>query len=169
MNDVNIQILTGSAPGDFNSKLCRLRREKAMKESSATTEINAPPEKIWAILIDASKYTEWDPGMIRLEGKIAPGEKLIIYAKISPNRAFKVTVSQFEPNRKMVWSSGMPLGLFTGERTFSLERLSDSRVRFSLREVFTGLMLPLIGGSIPNLDSTFAEFASALKVRAEHD
>jgi hypothetical protein len=138
-----------------------------MKVSSAATEINASPEKIWGILTDGAKYTEWDPGIVSLAGKIAPGEKLTIYAKISPNRAFKVTVSEFTPNRKMVWSSGMPLGLFKGERTFSLEPQENGSTKFDLKEVFTGLLLPLIGGSIPDLSSTFAEFAAALKLRAE--
>lgn len=138
-----------------------------MKVSSATTEIKASPEKIWSILTDSTKYTEWDPGMVSLTGTIAPGEKLTIYAKISPNRAFKVTVSEFVPNRKMVWGSGMPLGLFKGERTFTLEPQGDGLTKFTLQEVFTGLMLPLIGGSIPDMNPTFAEFAAALKARAE--
>ncbi len=138
-----------------------------MKMFSATTEINAPAEKVWNILTDGSKYTEWDPGMTSLEGKISSGEKLVIYAKISPNRPFKVTVSEFVPNRKMVWSSGMPLGLFHGARTFTLEPLQNGRVNFRLQKVFTGPMLALIGGTIPDLNPTFAAFASALKAKAE--
>jgi len=138
-----------------------------MKMSSATTEIKASPEKVWGILTDAAKYTEWDKGMISLDGKIAPGEKLTIYAKIAPNRAFKVTVSEFVPNSRLVWSSGMPLGLFTGKRSFSLVPLGNGQVKFTIQEAFSGLMLPLIGGSIPDLNSTFATYASALKARAE--
>jgi hypothetical protein len=143
------------------------KRGIAMKMSSVTTEINASPEKIWGILTDASKYTDWDPGMISLTGKIAPSEKITIYAKISPKRAFKVTVSEFNVNRKMVWSSGMPLGLFKGVRTFTLEPLQNGQVRFSLQEVFSGPMLTMIGSSIPDMNPTFAEFAAALKKRAE--
>ena len=138
-----------------------------MKMSSATTEINAPPETVWDILTDGSKYIEWDPGMVSLDGKISPNEKLTIYAKISPGRAFNVTVAEFEPNRKMVWSSGMPMGLFKGERTFTIEPLQDGKVKFSLQEVFTGLLLPLFGGTIPDMNPTFAAFATALKERAE--
>lgn len=81
--------------------------------------------------------------MIRLEGKIAPGEQITIYAKVSPDRAFKPTVTDYEPNRKMVWRSGMPMGLFQGARTFLLEPLADNSVKFTLREEFSGLMMPL--------------------------
>jgi hypothetical protein len=76
-------------------------------------------------------------------------------------------VVEFEPNRKMVWRSGMPLGLFQGARTFTLESLGDKRVRFSMREEFTGLLSPMIGKSIPDLNPTFAAFSAALKKRAE--
>lgn len=68
-----------------------------MKEYSAKTTIEASPETIWAILTDAPTYPTWDPGMIRLEGRIAPGEKITAYAKISPNRAFPVNVTEFVP------------------------------------------------------------------------
>jgi len=138
-----------------------------MKVFTATTDIHAAPETIWRILTDASKYTEWDPGMVKLEGTIAPGQPLTIYTKADPQRAFNPTVVEFEPNRKMVWRSGMPLGLFTGARTFLLEPQGNGQVKFSMREEFTGPMLAMIGKSIPDLNPTFAAFAAALKKRAE--
>ena len=142
--------------------------EIIMLTYSATTEINAAPETIWRILTDASKYKEWDASLIKLDGKIAPGEKLTILSKLSPDRAFTPTVTEFEPNKKMVWSSGMPLGLFKGARTFLLEPIGGGRVRFSMREEFSGLLLPLIGKTIPDMNPVFAEFAAALKQRAEN-
>ncbi len=138
-----------------------------MKEFSAATEISASAQTIWDILTDAAKYPEWDPGMLRLEGKIGSAEKITIYTKVMPNRAFKVTVSEFVPASKMVWTSGMPLGLFKGERTFTIEPLQGKRTNFSVREVFTGLMLPMIGRSLPDMNPVFAAFAAGLKARAE--
>lgn len=138
-----------------------------MKVFTASTEINASPETVWKILTDASQYPEWDPGMIRLEGKIAPGEQLTVYAKVSPDRAFKPVVTEFDPPRKMVWRSGMPLGLFQGARTFLLEPLGSQRVRFTTREEFSGLLLPLIGRGIPEMTPVFEAFCNALKKRAE--
>ncbi len=140
-----------------------------MKEFSATTEINASPAKIWAILTDGPHYPNWDPGMEKLEGRIGAGEKLSIHARISPGRVFKVTVSEFEPERKMVWSSGMPLGLFKGARTFRLELLGPDRVKFSVNEIFDGLLLPMIGKSLPDMQPVFAAFAAGLKGQAERN
>jgi hypothetical protein len=138
-----------------------------MKEYSATTTIEASPEAIWEILTNASGYPEWDPGVDRIEGRIAPGEKVTAYTKQNPNRAFPATVSEFEPGRKMVWSGGMPLGLFKGVRTFTLKPQGNGSTEFTLREVFSGPLLPLIGRSIPDMTETFKQFAAGLKKRAE--
>jgi hypothetical protein len=40
----------------------------------------------------------------------------------------------------MVWTGGMPLGLFKGERTFALAKAANGEVEFSMREEYTGLM-----------------------------
>jgi hypothetical protein len=67
---------------------------------------------------------------------------------------------------RMVWSGGMPLGLFKGVRTFTLTPQGDS-VRFEMREVFSGPLSPLIERSLPDLQPAFDEFAASLKRRAE--
>jgi hypothetical protein len=138
-----------------------------MKEYSASTRINALPEKIWAILTDATKYPEWDPVAERIEGRIALGEKVTAYTKLSPGRGFPAKVTEFEPGRKMTWTGGMPLGLFTGIRTFTLVPQADGTVEFTLRETFSGPMLSLIGGSLPDMTEPFKGFVAGLKQRAE--
>ena len=134
---------------------------------SASTTIAAAPEAIWAILTDAARYPEWDPGVDRIEGRIAPGEKVTAYTKLSPGRAFPAKVTEFQPGRRMVWSGGMPLGLFKGVRTFTLTPQPNGATAFELREEFSGPLLGLIGRSIPNMTSTFEQFAAGLKRRAE--
>ena len=138
-----------------------------MKTFQVSTFIGATTDAIWEILTDASKYTAWNKTVDKVEGRIAPGEKVTVHAKLSPGRAFPVKVTEFVPGRKMVWASGMPLGLFKGERTFTLTERGDGTVEFRMSEVFSGLLSPLIERSIPNLQPTFDEFAVALKKRAE--
>jgi len=139
-----------------------------MKEYRVTTTIEASPETIWAVLTNAAGYPEWDPGVERIEGQIAPGEKITAFTKLSPGRAFPVKVTEFVPGRKMTWTGGMPLGLFKGERTFSLTPQSNDTTEFTVREVFSGPLLLLFGRSIPDLTSSFEQFAAGLKNRAEH-
>lgn len=138
-----------------------------MKVFAATTTIAASPDAIWSILIDAARYPEWDPGVDRIEGRIAPGEKVAAYSKLRPGQAFPATVTEFVPGRKMAWTGGMPLGLFKGERTFTLVPQPGGGTEFTLREEFSGPLLGLIGRSIPDLTESFEQFAAGLKRRAE--
>ncbi len=137
-----------------------------MKSFETATTISAAPEAIWALLTDAPGYPAWNTTVDRVEGRIAPGETIKVHVKINPGRAFPVKVTEFGPPERMVWTGGMPLGLFKGERTFTLTPTADG-VRFAMREVYTGLLAPLIGRSIPDLQPAFDEFAAALKLRAE--
>lgn len=134
---------------------------------SASTLIKASPADIWAILTDAAAYPSWNTTVDKVDGTIAPGQTIKVHVRINPGRAFPVKVSTFEAPSRMVWSGGMPLGLFKGERTFTLTPKADGAVEFAMQEVFSGLMAPLITRSIPNLQPAFDEFAACLKRRAE--
>jgi uncharacterized protein YndB with AHSA1/START domain len=138
-----------------------------MKVFSVRVLIRATPERIWALLTDAAKFTRWNNTVEKVDGKIALGERVTVHPKTNPGRAFPVTVAEFEPPRSMVWTGGMPLGLFKGRRTFTLTPGLNGEVEFSMREEYTGLMAPLICRSIPDLQPAFDEFASDLKRAAE--
>ena len=138
-----------------------------MKYFTASANIKAPKETIWKIITDAPNYPTWDPGVIRIEGTIASGNKITAYSKISPNRGFPVTVSEFKRGERMAWSSGMPFGLFSGVRTFTLTPRPDGSIDFTLREQFDGALLPIFGRSIPDLTATFEDFVKGLKAYAE--
>jgi hypothetical protein len=138
-----------------------------MKSYDATSTIQASPDAIWAILIDAPGYQAWDSGVERVEGRIAPGEKIKVVSKANPGRAFPVKVTEFTPGQRMTWSGGMPLGLFKGVRTFTLSPQSNGTTTFTVHEEYTGLLLPLIWRSMPDLGPSFKQFANGLRQRAE--
>jgi hypothetical protein len=139
-----------------------------MKAYDATSMIQASPEAIWAILIDAPKYPSWDSGVQQVEGHIALGEKIKVRSEVNPDRAFPVEVTDFSPGRRMTWSGGMPLGLFKGVRTFTLSPQAAGATKFTVREEYTGPLLPLIWRSMPDLGPSFEQFATGLKQRAEN-
>src|SRR5271165_3489079 len=138
-----------------------------MKAFAVRTSIHATPERIWALLTDAAGYTRWNHTVDKVDGNIAQGERITVHPKINQGRTFPVKVAEFEPSRRMVWTGAMPLGLFKGERTFSLKPGSNGEVEFSMREEYSGLMAPLMGRSIPDLQPAFEEFASDLQRAAE--
>ncbi len=136
-------------------------------EFRVTKHIAAPPEAVWAVLADGPRYPEWDPGIARLEGRIASGESLRLFTRRNPERAFRVKVSDVVPGERMTWRGGMPLGLFRGVRTFTLAPSADGGTELTLREVFSGLLLPLIRRSMPDMTPAFEQFAAGLRARVE--
>lgn len=138
----------------------------AIKEFTATIEIDASAAAVWKVLTEGDAYPEWDPYCEKIEGRIAPGETIRAFTKLSPGRAFPVKVAEFQPTSRMVWVGGMPLGLFRGERSFVTETTGKS-VQFTLREVFSGPMLFLIARSLPDMTEPFQKFVAGLKARAE--
>jgi hypothetical protein len=137
-----------------------------MKSYEASSTIAAEPDAVWAILTDAAGYSQWDSGVVRLDGTIAPGAKLKVTSEVNPKRAYPVKITRFEPGRAMAWTGGVPLGLMKGVRTFSLAP-ENGATRFTLREEFSGPMLPLIWRTMPDMQPSFDKFATGLKARAE--
>jgi hypothetical protein len=138
-----------------------------VKFYEATANIKASPDRIWALLTDASRYAAWNTTIDRVEGRIAPGETIKVLVKVNPGRAFPVKVTEFKPGQRMVWSGGMPLGLFKGERTYTLSPAGNGETSFKMREEYSGPMLGMIWKSIPDLGPAFQEFAQSLKREAE--
>jgi hypothetical protein len=137
-----------------------------MKFYEVRRDIAASPAAVWAILTNARRLVESGLGVTRIEGEIQPGARLKIWSDASPGRAFPLRVAEFEPARRMVWDGGMPLGLFRGVRQYSLAATMQG-TSFHMREEFSGLMLPLIWRSMPDLTASFEKFADGLKAAAE--
>jgi len=66
----------------------------------------------------------------------------------------------------MTWTGGIA-PLFKGVRTFELTPQSNGSTRFVMAERFSGLMLPIVGRSLPDFGPVFERFAGDLKHEAE--
>jgi hypothetical protein len=139
----------------------------AARSYEASSVIDAPASAIWDVLVDGTQWTDWDSAVVRVDGTIAAGETVTVYPEVNPKRGFPVRVAEFVPGERMVWRGGMPLGLFTGTRTYRLAEQPDGRVRFDMREDYTGPLAGLIVRSIPDLGPSFTRFAEGLKKRVE--
>jgi hypothetical protein len=82
------------------------------------------------------------------------------------DRTFTPTVSDVVPRVGMTWTGGFA-PVFKGVRTFLLKPRPDGSTDFAMEERFSGLMLPLVRGSMPDFGPVFARFASDLKREAE--
>jgi hypothetical protein len=74
----------------------------------------------------------------------------------------------FHPHQKrFLFAGGLPLRLFRGVRTFTLSPQGDGVTTFTMREEYTGPLLPLIWRTMPDLGPSFEQFATGLKRLAE--
>ena len=138
-----------------------------MKSFVATTKIARPPEAIWAVLTDATSYSDWATGVHRLEGQIENGAVLKLFTVSKPERPMTLKVSYLESPKTFTLSGGLPLNLFRGDRTITLTPRSDGTTEFKMREVFSGFLSPIMNRMIPDLTDSFQTYAEALKQKCE--
>jgi hypothetical protein len=140
-----------------------------MKEFTTTTAIRATPEKVWAILTDGPGYALWNPEINRVDGRIALGEKIKAHVVLHGGKVqpVSVRVTTWEPIRQMEWTGGLPLGLFTGRRTFSLTPRNGGIVEFSMHLRLSGPLSPLIAKSLGDRQPDIDALAAGLKAWAE--
>jgi hypothetical protein len=127
--------------------------------------INAKPESIWSILTDSKNFPSWNSNVRSIEGQIHEGERLQMHVP-GTDRAFTPKVSGVVPNRRMIWSDGFS-PLFNGVRIFELSPCKDGSTDFAMGERFSGLLLPLFKGSMPDFGPVFEGWANDLKHEAE--
>jgi len=135
-------------------------------EYAVAINVQAQPSRVWALLTTAGDFPRWNSTVKGIEGNIGLGEKIKLRATIAPERIFNLIVSEFIPEKMMVWRDGMA-PMFTGVRTFRLTPKADGSTDLSMAEVYSGIMLPMIAGSLPDFRPTFEQYASDLKREAQ--
>lgn len=142
-----------------------------MKELKTTILINAPITRVWQILTDQEAYSEWNPFIKKMEGKLAIGE--IIAVEIQPPgqkpMTFKPQIKVYTPQQEFRWLGHLFVpGIFDGEHYFKLEATGNRQTKLIHGERFSGLfagvILKMMG---TNTKAGFEVMNEALKLRAE--
>jgi hypothetical protein len=136
------------------------------KELNTTIEIDASADTIWTVLTDFSRYGEWNPFIRSIRGKAEQGERLEVFIN---GMKFRPVILAVKPEHELRWKGKLILpGIFDGEHQFQIEQIGERRSRLIHREVFSGLLVPLLWN---NLDTQtrqgFEEMNHALKSRVE--
>jgi hypothetical protein len=113
---------------------------------ATSVEIDAPPSRVWAVLVDLPAYPEWNPFIVEAQGNVAVGETLSLRMTL-PGRApmtIEPRLLVVEPERELRWKGRLWIpGLFDGEHAFVLTPLENGRTRFDHSERFGGILLPI--------------------------
>lgn len=129
--------------------------------------VHARAASVWRILSDAESFPRWSSTVTLIEGHIRDGERLRLHVP-GTERTFTPRVRVLKENECMTWTGGFA-PLFLGVRTFMLTRRPDDTTDFTMRERFSGMMLPLVRRSLPDFGPVFATFARDLKREAERE
>ena len=139
-------------------------------EYESTCTINAPPSTVWTILTNASGYGEWNPEIIGIDGRLALGERITVRVRIGSGavRRVPMRVTTLESPACMEWTGVMLLGLFVGQRTFTVKPVAGgSEFRLHLR--MSGPLAGPIGKSVGDRQPEVDSFATGLKAHAERN
>jgi hypothetical protein len=143
----------------------------ARRHIETDIEIEAASARIWAILMDFAAMPGWNPFIKAIAGDPTPGSRLTVVVAPPGKVAmrFKPTVITVRPERELRWLGQLIVpGIFDGEHYFHLEPIGDSRTHFVQGELFSGCLLPFLGGAVSATEAGFQAMNVALKQRAEH-
>lgn len=139
-------------------------RSAFARSCAVTTVIAAPPATVWEVLTDLAGHATWNSTVEGIDGTLALGERLVVRVP-GQTRVFKVKVGALDAPRSMTWRAGTP-PMFGARRTFVL-KLVAAGTRFEMAEGFSGLMMPLIGRTLPDFQEMFAAYARDLATECE--
>jgi hypothetical protein len=139
-----------------------------MKTVSATIQIDAPPEAVWAALTDLGRYQEWNPLFREASGQVAVGDRIRLRSVHPANGRMmtvkpKITVA--DPGAELRWVASLP-GIMSGEHRFKLTPV-DGGTRLEQSETFRGLLTIFTGKTFTRAEASLQTLNEALKQRVE--
>lgn len=139
-----------------------------MKTISATIQIDAPPEAVWAVLTDLSSYPEWNPLFREASGQVAVGNRVRLRSVHPANGRMmtvkpKITVA--DPGAELRWVASLP-GIISGEHHFTLTPV-DGGTQLEQGETYRGLLAAFSGKTFARAEESFQALNEALKKRVE--
>lgn len=132
--------------------------------------IEAPPEKVWTILVDLPNYEAWNSYSPRATGTIGQGEVVTIKAQLGEEvRTVDNRVTRFEPGSALCWHSmNWFESLARGTRCRFLEPIAEQRTLFRHHEIMEGPLAWLIETIYrPRIETGLKQMNQDLKHAAE--
>jgi len=134
-------------------------------------QIDAPPEEVWAVLVDLPAHAEWDPFLVGAEGTVAVGQRLRLRMQPPGGKAvtFKPTVTEATPGVAFEWLGRLLVpGLFDGRHRFELHA-TDGGTRLVQSEAFRGVLVRLLRRSLDERTKAGFEALNEALARRVHD
>jgi hypothetical protein len=142
-----------------------------MKNLETRIRINASVDDVWNVLTDFKSYPEWNPFVIKIDGKGEVGQHLTNDIKMegSAVQTFRPLVLVRDENKEFRWKGKLFVnGLFDGEHYFQLNSISENETEFIHGEIFSGVFVrPIMSLIGERTEKGFNAMNEALKTRVE--
>ncbi len=115
-------------------------------ETEKSLTIDAPPDRVWAVLSDLEGYASWNSYSPSARGELREGGVVTIEARLGDEVQFVDNlVTRIEPGRVLCWHSMNWFEVLArGTRCRFLEATEDGRTRFRHHEIMEGPLAGLI-------------------------
>ena len=145
-----------------------------MSEIYTEIDINASPGTVWRILTDLENYRTWNPFIRESRGQAVLGCTLTCRPEVIKGRiqTFYPMVTKVVPEREFAWTGHVIAPWFAqGEHIFEIFPLSEGGVHHVHRQVFRGLLGPVMGAGFLSRRTRdgFIRMNRALKMLAEKE
>jgi len=130
---------------------------------------DAPKEKVWEVLTDTEKYSEWNPFIISVVGVMQKGSEITnVMVNQGNETTFTPVITSFEEYESLEWLGSGLYGMFKGNHYFYLTETSGGRTKMLHGERFSGLLSGLILQLIAkDTQANFELMNKAMKKRVE--
>ncbi len=133
--------------------------------------IDAPPEKVWEVLTDFNKLSEWSNALVGLEGEFREGGQIKVQYKAGPlTQHLEHEVKFFEDGRSFGWSDPLFAGL-SDHHIYQVNATDDGQTLFVQTDYIKGIHGHVgyhIGHQLAQgMMHSYVEFNRRLKARVE--
>lgn len=131
-----------------------------MRDFSITIDINAAPQRVWEVMLDAERWPEWTPSVTSVElldKSMAVGNRALIRQPELPPAKFRITA--LEPGRSFTWATGYP-GIVFVHAHHTVETIAGG-ARVTLRLRFDGLLGGVMGRKMAELNNRYLAMEAA--------
>jgi uncharacterized protein YndB with AHSA1/START domain len=137
-------------------------------EQRTSVDVDAPPERVWEVLVDVERWPEWTDSVTRVRrlgaGPLAVGSRVEVSQPRIPTGTY--TVTALEPGTAFRWEQRQPGSVVQAHHV--CEPLSNGGTRVELTVVMGGVLGGVVGRLYRGLTERYlAMEAAGLKARAE--
>jgi hypothetical protein len=132
-------------------------------------DIDAPPERVWDVLLDFPGWKEWNQFIPSVNGALEVGAHLTIKV-VLPGRKpmeFRPEVFVVRPFEEILWGGSFLWIVYRGDHAMKLEPRPGGGTRFSQRERFRGPLVLFMSNMIKAAEEGYPQMNQALKQRVE--